>query len=44
MRSLTPHRLLECLDLDETEIRERLWHAHLLFVRRQKSQRNRADE
>jgi hypothetical protein len=45
VRNLPPHRLRECLDLDETEIRERLWRAHLAFVKhRRTSQRNRIAE
>lgn len=34
VRTLTPHRLLACLDLAETDIRERLWRAQLAFVQR----------
>ena len=40
VRNVQRHGFLRRLDLDEHEIRERLWRAHQAFLRRHRNLRN----
>ena len=40
VRNVQRHGFLRRLDLDEREIRERLWRGHLAFLRRRRNLRN----
>jgi hypothetical protein len=41
VRNVQRHGFLRRLDMEEHEIRERLWRAHLVFLRRHRNLRNR---